>query len=82
MAVAVPSLIRFSLGVRALGQKETKGQVEEILLSHGRHISELERIKVDAVRLEDFDWRISLYQNPMDDVTTAKSILGGPLFQN
>jgi hypothetical protein len=72
MAVAVPSLMRFSLGVRALGQEETKGQVEEILRSHGRHISELEHIKVDTVGLEDVDWRISIHQNAMDGATYSK----------
>jgi hypothetical protein len=50
-------------------QKKTKEQVEDILRSHERQISELERIKVDSVRLEDVDWRISLYQNAMDDAT-------------
>jgi hypothetical protein len=50
-------------------QKKTKEQVEDILRSHERQISELEHIKVDSVRLEDVDWRISLYQNAMDDAT-------------
>ena len=50
-------------------QKKTKEQVKEILQSHERQISELERIKGDAVGLEDVDWRTSLYQNAMDDAT-------------
>jgi hypothetical protein len=50
-------------------QKRTKEQVEEILRNHERQISELERIKVEADRMEDVDWRISLYQDAMDEDT-------------
>jgi hypothetical protein len=50
-------------------QKRTKEQVEEILRNHERQISELERIKVEADSMEDVDWRISLYQEAMDDAT-------------
>jgi hypothetical protein len=50
-------------------QKRTKEQVEEILRKHERQISELERIKVEADSMEDVDWRISLYQEAMDDST-------------
>ena len=48
-------------------QTRTREQVEEILRNHERQISELERIKVEADGLEDVDWRISLYQDAMDD---------------
>ena len=50
-------------------QKRTKEQVEEILRNHEQHISELERIKVEANGIDDVDWRISLYQEAMDDAT-------------
>ena len=50
-------------------QKRTKEQVEEILRNHEQHISELERTKVEADGMEDVDWRISLYQEAMDDAT-------------
>ena len=50
-------------------QKRTKEQVKEILQNHDQQISELERIKVEADGMEDVDWRISLYQEAMDDAT-------------
>ena len=50
-------------------QKRTKEQVEEILRNHEQQISELERTKVEADGMEDVDWRISLYQEAMDDAT-------------
>jgi hypothetical protein len=37
-------------------------KVEEILRKNERHISDLERIKVEADGMEDVDWRISLGQ--------------------
>ena len=50
-------------------QKRSKEQVEEILRNHEQQISELERIKVEADGMDDIDWRISLYQEAMDDAT-------------
>jgi hypothetical protein len=50
-------------------QKRTREQVEEILRKHERQISELESIKLEADGMEDVDWRISLYQDAMDDAT-------------
>jgi hypothetical protein len=50
-------------------QKRTKKQVEEILRNHEEQISELERIKVEADSMEEVDWRISLYQEALDDAT-------------
>jgi hypothetical protein len=50
-------------------QKRTKEQVEEILRDHEQQISELERIKAEADSMEDVDWRMSLYQEAMDDAT-------------
>ncbi|KAN0133588.1 hypothetical protein V8E53_008576 [Lactarius tabidus] len=50
-------------------QKRTREQVEEILRNHQLQISELERIKVEAESMEDVDWRISLYQEALDDAT-------------
>jgi hypothetical protein len=50
-------------------QKRTREQVEEILRNHERQISDLERIKVEADSMEDVDWRISLYQDAMDEDT-------------
>ncbi|KAH9074320.1 hypothetical protein EDB83DRAFT_2549766 [Lactarius deliciosus] len=52
-----------------LAQQRTREQVEEILRNHESQISELERIKADADRLEEVDWRISLYQDAMDEDT-------------
>ncbi|KAH9172742.1 hypothetical protein EDB89DRAFT_2069411 [Lactarius sanguifluus] len=52
-----------------LTQKKTREQVEDILRNHESQISELERIKAEADRLEDVDWRISLYQDAMDEDT-------------
>ena len=50
-------------------QQRTGEQVEEILRDHERQISELARIKAEADSMEDFDWRISLYQDAMDETT-------------
>ena len=50
-------------------QKRTTEQVEEILRNHERQILELERLSVETHGLEDVDWRISLYQDAMDDAT-------------
>ncbi|KAN0136770.1 hypothetical protein V8E53_005540 [Lactarius tabidus] len=50
-------------------QKRTKEQVEEILRAHEQQISELEHIKIEADSMEEVDWRISLYQEAMDDAT-------------
>ncbi|KAI9438744.1 hypothetical protein H4582DRAFT_195291 [Lactarius indigo] len=52
-----------------LSQKRTREQVLKILRNHESQISELERIKVEADNMEDVDWRISLYQDAMDDAT-------------
>ena len=50
-------------------QKKTTEQVEEILRNHERRISMLAHIKVELDGIEDFDWRISLYQDAMDEAT-------------
>jgi hypothetical protein len=50
-------------------QKRTREQVEEVLRIHEQQISELERFKVQADGMEDVDWRISLYQDKMDEAT-------------
>ena len=50
-------------------QKRTKEQVKEILRKHEQQILELEHIKVEADSMEDVDWRISLFQEDMDDAT-------------
>jgi hypothetical protein len=50
-------------------QKRTKEQVEEILRNHEQQISELERVKVEANSMKEVNWRISLYQEAMDDAT-------------
>ncbi|KAH8985736.1 hypothetical protein EDB86DRAFT_2832958 [Lactarius hatsudake] len=51
------------------GQKRSREQVEKILRDHELHISELERIEVEANGMEDVDWRISLYRDAFDDAT-------------
>jgi hypothetical protein len=50
-------------------QQRTREQVEEILRDHEQHISDLVRVKAEADSMEDFDWRISLYQDAMDETT-------------
>jgi hypothetical protein len=50
-------------------QQRTREQVEEILRDHERQISELARIKAEADSMEEFDWRVSLYQDAMDEAT-------------
>ncbi|KAH9170091.1 hypothetical protein EDB89DRAFT_1356165 [Lactarius sanguifluus] len=50
-------------------EKRTREQVEQILLTHGQQISDLERIKSEADRMGDVDREISLYQDAMDDAT-------------
>ena len=44
-------------------------QVVEILRNHDQQISELERIQVETRGMEDVDWRISLYQDELDQAT-------------
>ncbi|KAH9061797.1 hypothetical protein EDB83DRAFT_879745 [Lactarius deliciosus] len=50
-------------------QKRTREQVEQILLTHGQQISDIERIKYDADEMAVVDREISLYQDAMDDAT-------------
>ncbi|KAH9061786.1 hypothetical protein EDB83DRAFT_2675447 [Lactarius deliciosus] len=50
-------------------QKRTREQVEEILLTHGQQISDLERIQSEADGMADVDRQISVYQDAMDDAT-------------
>jgi hypothetical protein len=50
-------------------QKRTRKQVDEILRKHERQILDLERIKAEVDGMEDINWRISLYQDKMDEVT-------------
>ncbi|KAI9431898.1 hypothetical protein H4582DRAFT_1212600 [Lactarius indigo] len=49
--------------------RESRGQVEEILLTHERQISELEHIKIEADVMAEVDREISHYQDAMDDAT-------------
>ena len=49
--------------------KKTTEEVQQILRNYEQQISDLEHIKVEADGLEDFDWRISLYQDTMDEAT-------------
>ncbi|KAH8985745.1 hypothetical protein EDB86DRAFT_2320202 [Lactarius hatsudake] len=49
--------------------RESRVQVEEILLTHERQISELERMKIEANVMAGVDQKISLYQDEMDGVT-------------
>ena len=50
-------------------QESTRKEVEGILRKHEGQISDLERIKVEADSMGDIDWRISLYQEKMDEDT-------------
>jgi hypothetical protein len=47
----------------------TESEIITILNSRGESISELERIAIDAVGVEDVDWRISFFQERMDAIT-------------
>ncbi|KAI9431461.1 hypothetical protein H4582DRAFT_2102974 [Lactarius indigo] len=49
--------------------REQVEQVEQILLTHGQQISDLERIKSEADGLAVVDREISVYQDAMDDAT-------------
>ena len=50
------------------GQERTREQIEEIIQDHETQISELERIGIEANRLEEeLDWRVFLLQDAMDD---------------
>ncbi|KAH9011127.1 hypothetical protein EDB84DRAFT_1054878 [Lactarius hengduanensis] len=48
-------------------QDMTREQVEQILLTHGQQISELERIKSEADGLGDVDRQISVYGDAVDN---------------
>ena len=48
-------------------RKRTGEQIEEIIQAHKTHISDLERIRIEAGDLEDVDWRVSLLQDAMDE---------------
>ena len=50
-------------------QNRTESEIKEILNSHEVLISELERIEMEAVGVEDVDWRISLLQDAMEEAT-------------
>ncbi|KAI9431456.1 hypothetical protein H4582DRAFT_1238610 [Lactarius indigo] len=50
-------------------QKRTWERAEEILLTYGQQISELERIKFEADEMADVDRQISVYQDAIDDAT-------------
>jgi hypothetical protein len=51
------------------GRSRSKSEIKGILNSHEASISELESIAVEAVGMEDVDWRISLLQDTMDGAT-------------
>ena len=48
-------------------RKRTREQIEEIIQAHKTHISDLERIRIEAGDLEDVDRRVSLLQDAMDE---------------
>ena len=50
-------------------QNRTESEIKEILNSHEASISELERIEIETVCVEDVDWRISLLQDAMYETT-------------
>ncbi|KAH9061799.1 hypothetical protein EDB83DRAFT_2315567 [Lactarius deliciosus] len=50
-------------------QDRTREQVEQILLTHGQQISELERIKSEADGLGDVDRQISVYRDAVDNAS-------------
>ena len=49
--------------------ERTREQVEEILRNNERQVSELEHLKVEGDVMEVVDYRISLYQETMDNAT-------------
>ncbi|KAH9016784.1 hypothetical protein EDB85DRAFT_2204766 [Lactarius pseudohatsudake] len=50
-------------------QNRTREQVEQILLTYGQQISELERIKSEADGMEDVDQEISVYRDAVYNAT-------------
>jgi len=51
------------------GLSRTESEIITILNSREELISELERIAIEVVGVEDLDWRISLFQERMDGIT-------------
>jgi hypothetical protein len=51
------------------GLERNAEEIRNILRYHESAISELERIKIEAQGMEEVDWRISLVQDAVDEVT-------------
>jgi hypothetical protein len=49
--------------------RRTESDIIEILNSREESIAELERIAIEVIGVEDLDWRISLFQERMDEIT-------------
>ena len=50
-------------------QNRTGDEMRDILDGYGLQISELARMRNEAKGMDDVDWRISLFQDAMDDAT-------------
>ena len=63
-------------------QSKTGEEIRNILGGFESQISELERIRTDADGMDDVDWRISLFQDAMDEATHRLiQLLPGVSFQ-
>jgi len=60
---------RLHLAFEPWSQNRKGSEIRRILNSCDASISELERIAIEAVGVEDVDWRISLLQDTMDGTT-------------
>jgi hypothetical protein len=62
-------VLELHLAFEPWSQNRTESEIREILNEHDASILELERIAIEAVGVEDVDWRISLLQDTMDGAT-------------
>jgi hypothetical protein len=62
-------VVELHLAFEPWSQNRTESDIRRILNDHDASILELERIAIEAVGVEEVDWRISLLQHTMDGAT-------------
>jgi hypothetical protein len=62
-------VVDLNLAFEPWTQNRTESEIREILISREASILELERIAIEVDGVQDIDWRISLLQETMDEVT-------------
>jgi hypothetical protein len=62
-------VVEIHLAFDSWSQNRTESEIRGILNGHKESISELARIAIEVVGVEDVDWRISLFQDTMDEAT-------------